>query len=187
MTYFDVILAFSPDYNWVLGSLRGWRRDNRCLRRVLSQLKKRFVGEGQRRGRSMETDETLSKYKNGLNWIGLNIIQFRIIFKKLQRREMCTKNKPGRVVSSDSPLKISALSSNRNPFLQKKPHILYPWTMRPAKSLLLVSLNYRSRLHFALWTILRNIMIKHITHLYIDKLIYRCICRKRGKIFKQVI
>ena len=64
LTNFDLILAFSPDYNRVLGSFRGWRRDGPCQQRAPSQLKKPFVGEGRRGGRSKETDETRFKYHN---------------------------------------------------------------------------------------------------------------------------
>jgi len=57
-------LAFLPDYNGVLGSFCGWRRDGPCQWRAPSQLKKPLVGKGRRGGRSKATDETLFKYRN---------------------------------------------------------------------------------------------------------------------------
>ena len=38
-------MSFSPDYSWILVSFRRWRRNGMFQRRVLSQLKKPFIGE----------------------------------------------------------------------------------------------------------------------------------------------
>ena len=48
-------MALSPDYDWVLSSFCGWRRDNSCQQRALSQLKNPFVCEGRGEGRSKST------------------------------------------------------------------------------------------------------------------------------------
>ena len=74
LTNFDLILAFSLDCNWILGSFRWWQRDGPCQRRAPSQLKKPFVGEGRRGGRSKETDETPFKYPN----IQLYLLRWKI-------------------------------------------------------------------------------------------------------------
>ena len=58
LTNFDLILAFLPDYNRVLGSFCRWRRDGPCQWRAPSQLQKPFVDRDRWGERSKETDET---------------------------------------------------------------------------------------------------------------------------------